>query len=444
MGVLGFFVGRCTCLSDLSISFPEDTNISVIEAFLFDLRHNRSIRKLRLKNSYIPRDFFRRLTPFIASNPSLASLNVNNCEMDAEQYRTLSLALRGGRALTEFFINRLVRDGRYDDEDSIIDNIEALKMHPQLGQLTFSQFVMGRNVCESLSDLLRQLDAVHALRLGGNGINDSGVEALLEGIASCSALKHLYLSENPSITASGWSAVSALLEDPGSSLQLFVLQSAGIDDEKASIIANSLARNNTLEKLFLDSNPNITARGYQALSTLLEDPNSRLALLNLMGNGIDDESAIILANALAHNTTLERMYLDENPDITSNGWQAFSKVLCDTSSVNNTFLSNHTLQHLTGTGWDFPVLSGMLNLNIGNDKKAVAFRKILLHHADFDMQPLFEWDLKVLPFVASWFERAAVYRIESEGDSRKRKLAAIYQFIRGCRSWPLKVWRGKH
>ena len=47
------------------------------------------------------------------------------------------------------------------------------------------------------------------------------------------------------------------------------------------------------------------------------------------------------------------------------------------------------------------------------------------------MQPLFEWDLKVLPYVVDWFERAAAYEIECEAVNRKRKLAAIYQFVRG-------------
>ena len=33
--------------------------------------------------------------------------------------------------------------------------------------------------------------------------------------------------------------------------------------------------------------------------------------------------------------------------------------------------------------------------------------KILLSHNDFDMQPFFKWEFKVLPLVIKWFERAA-------------------------------------
>ena len=120
--------------------------------------------------------------------------------------------------------------------------------------------------------------------------------------------------------------------------------------------------------------------------------------------------------------------------ITSKGWAAFSKVLCDTSTVNSTFLSNHRLHRFEGPIPQEGVpdlVASLLTLNQENDKKSVAFRKILLYHVDFDMQPLFEWDLKMLPYVIEWFERAAAYGIEAEECNRKRKLAAIYQFTRG-------------
>ena len=39
--------------------------------------------------------------------------------------------------------------------------------------------------------------------------------------------------------------------------------------------------------------------------------------------------------------------------------------------------------------------------------------------------------LKALPLVVEWFERAAVYEIECEAHTRKRKLSVIYQFVRG-------------
>ncbi|KAL9178534.1 hypothetical protein ACHAXT_001872 [Thalassiosira profunda] len=154
LGVLGCFLGRCTSVTDLHFELPEDLSISAIEPFLLELRDNRSIGTLELRrSSYIPRGFFQMLTPFIASNPNLITLGVN-CEMDTEQYRSLSAALREGESLKNYQILGLSHPDRYDHEESIIDNIEALKMHPQLEELYFCcGFSLGRNACPQDGEL---------------------------------------------------------------------------------------------------------------------------------------------------------------------------------------------------------------------------------------------------------------------------------------------------
>ena len=126
--------------------------------------------------------------------------------------------------------------------------------------------------------------------------------------------------------------------------------------------------------------------------------------------------------------------MDDNTSITAVGWQAFSKLLCDTTSINATFLSNHTLYHLGGIRDDARgVILPLLALNYRDDKKEVATIKILQNHNDFDMLPFFEWEFKVLPLVLSWFERASVFEMPRgfEPNIEKRKLSTIYQFVRG-------------
>lgn len=47
------------------------------------------------------------------------------------------------------------------------------------------------------------------------------------------------------------------------------------------------------------------------------------------------------------------------------------------------------------------------------------------------MEPFLEWDLKVLPFVIGWFDRARGYAQNDEGNIIGAKnLDAIYQFAR--------------
>ena len=75
-------------------------------------------------------------------------------------------------------------------------------------------------------------------------------------------------------------------------------------------------------------------------------------------------------------------------------------------------------------------INSSLDLNSSSeDKRQVATRKILQHHQHFDMQPFFEWDLKVLPLAVAWFDRARSIDADEERVD-KHKLGAIYQFIR--------------
>ena len=60
------------------------------------------------------------------------------------------------------------------------------------------------------------------------------------------------------------------------------------------------------------------------------------------------------------------------------------------------------------------LLLSLLKLNRGGASKAdIAVKNILKHYPDMDMEPMFEWDaeegernLKALPYVVDWFERA--------------------------------------
>jgi hypothetical protein len=50
-----------------------------------------------------------------------------------------------------------------------------------------------------------------------------------------------------------------------------------------------------------------------------------------------------IADALAKNKQLKRLYIDLNHGITSNGVAASTHLMCNTSSVLSTYHSNHTL-----------------------------------------------------------------------------------------------------
>ena len=216
---------------------------------------------------------------------------------------------------------------------------------------------------------------------------------------------------------------------------------SSITDEQLLPIVDAIRGHSMLEKLILCRN-RIGNAGCEALATLLEDPNSNLQTLDLDNNRIGNEGATAIANSLANNTTLKKLELNENPfDQSAVG--ILCTVLCNTSSVNDTYLSNHTLDTLVLSdeqqGQHADHLATLLNRNKGTNKSHVAIKKILKFHPNIVMEPLFEWDaegeqtLKALPYIVNWFERARVAvadEDEEEYNVEERKLSAIFQFAK--------------
>ena len=184
------------------------------------------------------------------------------------------------------------------------------------------------------------------------------------------------------------------------------------------------------KKLVLWDNP-LSPDGPRVIAASLVDPECRLEELNLNSTNIGDDGAEILAPSLRDNQRLTTIYLS-GCNITETGWNAFSPILCDTTSIDATYNSNHTLRVLgswrvqPGT---FQDVQTMLELNSDQDKGRVAARKILQAHRHLDMRPLFSRELNLLPHVVAWLERFADSRLD-------RKLSLIYEFVLAM---PMKV-----
>jgi hypothetical protein len=139
-----------------------------------------------------------------------------------------------------------------------------------------------------------------------------------------------------------------------------------------------------------------------------------------------------LAEGLRGNKTLKELrFSPDEAGITAVGWSAFSRLLCDASTINNTYLSNHTLAKIgkyETEGTPQYILDYLaLNKSISTDA-AMCKSKILRSHSDLDMGPFFEWKLKFLPMVISWFEKA---RSDGIRVIESRDLSALYKFVRG-------------
>ncbi|KAL3827229.1 hypothetical protein ACHAXA_004704 [Cyclostephanos tholiformis] len=206
-----------------------------------------------------------------------------------------------------------------------------------------------------------------------------------------------------------------------------------------------------LTKLDFDCNDVGIGGGCEVIANVLRDPSCALRVLSLRRNGIDDSGATMLADSLSNNDTLEELHLDDNPGISSGGIQAFSRLLCDASTINSTYHSNHTLRDLGMSSFPrevYRTLASNLLLNSSSPPPSigggcngrssdVGMRKILRNHTRLDVMSLLEWDIKLLPHVVIWFDKAkrVLSRHNDHGDPNHSdivtmKWGAIFEFVR--------------
>ncbi len=386
LGWLGYFIRRSKRIESISIlSLPE--NRERIDALIEGIAHNQSIHVFHFATEYGYQSF-ERMECILRSGKILNQLGF--CNINTGRERAQNIASILGQVHPISLNTFLFHNNTICDEGFAIICGE-LRSHPQLEKLSLYRNDIGRNGCMALGNTLSSWHApnLQSLDLEYNSIDDLGLQALVAGIMSCSNLSRLILSGNRSITTTG----------------------------------------------------------LRLLSTLFQPKNCSLEELSLERINIGNDGAAALAEGLVGNKSLKQLHFDVNvAGITEVGWSAFSKLLCDTSSINNTYLSNHTLEWI-GESDDRGAPEDVAehlewNIHSNRNEHNGAIWKILKHHHEFDVKPMFRWKLKFLPLFVTWFEerltslliprKLRVYLDATPGcKGNHMKLSAIYKFVRG-------------
>ena len=333
------------------------------------------------------------------------------------------------------------------------------------GVLNLSNNGIGNKGLQALALSLANNTKLRELRLANNNIGDTGLEALADSLAQNKALRVLSIAGNTAITAIGMRSASRFLRSSGledlrldginvsnegwnaladalsvnKSLVSLSLQcgwgGVSIGDDGLRALARGLSHNSHLKTLDLSGNRAITTSGLRSLEEYFGSPSCALKQLKLFEINIGDKGACALADALGENKSLKTLHFDTS-GITSKGWKSILKLICDSSSPNRLYLSNQTLCRLSGcsdpSGRNVKnlIASWLKTNNESRTPKLVAKCKILQIFPDLDMVPLFQWNLKLLPSLKTWF------RISSSNKAfaatiRNRELSSIYKFVRG-------------
>ncbi|EJK47373.1 hypothetical protein THAOC_33908 [Thalassiosira oceanica] len=304
------------------------------------------------------------------------------------------------------------------NDGDIAGYIPSLAACTTMRSLKLNHLNLSTISCAALRGIFPRMDTLLKLVLCGNLIDGDCTRLLAQGLSDCKQLESLGLSGNR-------------ISDNGLEV---LIQSLPTSVDALNLAWNdiTLARHVLLLRFrVLDIGGNtLCPDGTRVIAALLSNPECRLDDVHINSCNIGDEGAAVLADGLRNNQRLTRMSLGDN-NITERGWNAFSSILCDASSINATYNSNHTLRSLGG--YQIPQdVEMMLHLNKGKDKSRVAANKILQSHRHLDMRPLFGWELGLLPYVVAWLEHFAKSRPDL-------KLSSIFDFVRAM---PMKVTDG--
>jgi hypothetical protein len=246
-----------------------------------------------------------------------------------KQFRTLNQAFGPLNELTYEDWEQLGRDL------SNCKKIETIQFHNDVvrDEMNFDQVI---------SYLFRgwtRKSSIKEMMFAHNQLSTAGIQNMVPFLQRANNLQSLFICEN-NIQSEGFNLLFRSLSD--SPIKILSLVRCDIPST-IEIDSDHAPRN--LTDLSLEGN-NINADGCWGLAKLLQGGESTLKNLDLAYNEVDDDGVEILVGALKNNSSLKKLDLRGNDDISSHGQTMLLELVNDISSIEATLQSNQTLAGL--------------------------------------------------------------------------------------------------
>jgi len=284
--------------------------------------------------------------------------------------------------------------------------------------LTILTSVGWESVMDIVSSSTSKLSSLDIGR--GRHINDHCIYRLSNTVCSKSSkLKEISIDCVSSITSEAWKELALTLQHPDCKLEsLRISDNVQVNDQVAFFFSSSLITNSTLKVLDFSGN-GIREVGFASFERTLSSTKTALETLDLSNNGsaVNERARNTLARSLIGNDKLKSLKIDwERGNYASYNQDEFIKLLCNKSSILDTYKSNHTLieigideEHVTNE------LKILLQLNKSSTASSVARIKIIDTHLVYvsdtdekvvvDTSPFDKMNWKIFPAAISWMLR---------------------------------------
>ncbi len=403
----------------------QEERIKNAKAFYRAVAANRSCKHLLIEGNITygleMKDTVAILRPFIQNNTKLCSLELGDFTLDARTAQILACALsQCAGSLRSFGLKRCENL----TERSMEKIVNVLKVKSNIKKLSLDENDINDEAAVVLGDALATL-SLKSLSLEGDyrmeygSISPAGMEAISQGLSQNSTLKSLSFSFFPIGVEGGLFLAEAVSNNSASMLKelniIRALHSGNIFlSREGWDLFFDLLSNSSLQKLELGGN-NITDDAIPSMVACLNSMTSLTTVDLWYCSDVTDYGWTIFFRLLKNNTSLRKCKIDKNE---CRGWgviEAMRSTLCDRTSVDSIFSSNHTLCVIEPS-YAYSANKLLLKMNENSDKVEVARQKIIKYYflEDNNLHELGRMDMRLLPRVLEHvdnYEPARLYEI---------------------------------
>ena len=310
--------------------------------------------------------------------------------------------------------------------DALEQHQYFLKCLPEDDDYDYTLFrLCGMDLPDVVMDLLYEaLKSTHFYRfiLKSNNFGIKGIKLALKHVKRNEIMNEFGLYNNTINNMKDIKQLCKIMKDHPS-LEMLALSGCrgeGINGyEMLQMIMKAGKRK--LDVLDLSDNE-ISTGGDTFISDFLSS-NHMLATLNLHGNQLNDNDAMVIASALGHNTNL-RVLDVRNNNLTRTGWAALRKAEFDDASLNSAVDSNHTcaIDYPTGDeveGVDTSEMNGRYDSENNFDERKVREKKVysILSSRNRNCSNVGHFDdvpVELLPDMLKCIQQYSNYHIEED------------------------------
>ena len=233
-----------------------------------------------------------------------------------------------------------------------------------------------------------QLEEIDILGADIERQEDNVLQAISSFLVSRQNMKVLKISVGQSITIGVWRSFCNVLQSHASLEEINIDNLDGFEDRMIDDLISTLNSNSNMKRVSLNV---CSMEQLRAVAQILTAPTcsiEKLAILFVDMNRVDIAPVVDALQRNSSLTELEVDFLEVRVRVRElvHNWSELANLICDTTGINATYQSNHTIQSLSLQSsremirYPIKVLTN-LHINQNPNKHAVAIKKILENHS---------------------------------------------------------------